>query len=80
MICKWLGNALMREPNNVLPPESDSLFAKDDEIDATSQMDVNLDASTGEEMDTSGYSCHLLSVDRHCQRNCALQRECNRAR
>ena len=39
--------------------------AKDDEGDATSQLDVNLDASMGKEMDASGHLCHSLSADRH---------------
>ena len=42
---------------------------KDDEGDTTSQMDIEFDASTGEEMDASGQSHRSLSADRFHQRN-----------
>ena len=40
--------------------------AKDEEGDATSQMDIDFDASMDEEKDTSGCLHHSLSADRHC--------------
>ena len=42
-----------------------------------SVVDAELDASTGEETDTTGHPGRTPSADRHCQRNCALRRECN---
>ena len=46
--------------------------AKEDEGNATSVLDAKLDASTGEEMDASGYLHCSALVDRRCQRNHAL--------
>ena len=54
--------------------------AKEDEGDAMSMLDAELDASTGEEMDTTGHPAHTPSADRCRQRNCTLRRERNRAR
>ena len=51
----------------------------DDEGDALSQLNADLDASKGEEMDTSGHLHWLLMAEGHHQRNHALCRECNQA-
>ena len=53
--------------------------AKEDEGDATSMVDAELDASTGEETDATGCPAHTPSADRHCKRNRTLRREHNRA-
>ena len=53
---------------------------KQDEGDATSLLDAELDASWGEETDALGHLHRSLSADRHRQRNRALWREHNRAR
>ena len=52
---------------------------KEDEGNATSLLDAELDASLDEEMDTSRCSHCSLLADRCCQRNHALCREHNRA-
>ena len=52
---------------------------KEDEGDTTSVADAELDASTGEETDTTGCPGRMPSADRRCQRNRALRRERNRA-
>ena len=52
---------------------------KEDEGNAMSLLDAELDASLDEEMDTSGRSHCSLLADRCCQRNHALCREHNRA-
>ena len=38
--------------------------AKEDGGDATSAVDTKLDASMGEETDTTGHPCHMPSADR----------------
>ena len=53
--------------------------AKEDEGDATSILDAELDASMGEETDATGHLAHTPSAERHRQRNCTLRREHNRA-
>ena len=53
--------------------------AKEDKGNATSMVDAELDASTGEEMDATGRPARTPSADRHCRRNHALMREHNRA-
>ena len=53
--------------------------AEEDEGDAMSALDAELDASTDEEMDASGCPAHMPSADRCRQRNHALRRERNRA-
>ena len=50
---------------------------EEDEGDATSAMDPEPNANTGEEMDATGCLAHTPSADRHRQRNCALRREHN---
>ena len=52
---------------------------KEDEGNAMSLLDAELDASLDEGMDTSGCSHRSLLADRFCQRNHALCRERNRA-
>ena len=47
---------------------------------ATSALDAELDASTGEETDASRYAAQSPSAERCHQRNCAMRRECIRAR
>ena len=54
--------------------------AKEDEGNATSVLDAELNVSMGKEMDASGRPHHTPSADRCCWRNHALQRECNWAR
>ena len=54
--------------------------AEEDEGNATSMLDAELDASMGEETDTTGHPAHMPSAHRHRQRNHALRREHNRAR
>ena len=51
--------------------------AKEDEGDAMSALDAELDASTGEEMDAIGCPAHTPSADRRRRRNHALRREHN---
>ena len=53
--------------------------AEEDEGDAMSTLDAELDATTGEETDTTGRPAWTPSADRRRRRNCALRRECNRA-
>ena len=45
----------------------------EDEGDATSALDAELDASTGDEMDATGHPACMPSADRHQWRNCALR-------
>ena len=40
--------------------------AKEDEGNAMSALDAELDASTGEETDATGHPAHMPSADRHC--------------
>ena len=47
--------------------------------EATSALDAELDASTGEETDASGHPARMSSAERHHRRNCAMCRECTRA-
>ena len=47
----------------------------EDEGNATSALDAELDASTGDEMDATGHPACMPSADRHRRRNCALRRE-----
>ena len=54
--------------------------AEEDEGDATSALDAELDASMGGEMDPTGCPARTPSADRHQWRNCALRGERNRAR
>ena len=51
--------------------------AKEDEGNTMSALDTELDASTGEEMDTTGCPARTPSADRGRRRNRALRRECN---
>ena len=53
---------------------------EEDEGNATSVLDTKLDASTGEEMDTTGHPACMPSADRRRQRNHTLRREHNQAR
>ena len=46
---------------------------------ATSALDAELDASTGEETDASGRPAQLPSAEQHLRRNCAMRREHTRA-
>ena len=46
--------------------------AEEDEGDATSLLDAELDVSTGVETDVSGHPHHMPSADRHHGRNLAL--------
>ena len=43
--------------------------------EAASALDAELDASTGEEMDASGHPAQLPSAEQHHQRNCDMHRE-----
>ena len=54
--------------------------AEEDEGGATSTLDAELDASTGEEMDASGCPGHMPSAERCQRRNRTQRRERNRAR
>ena len=47
---------------------------------ATSALDAELDASTGEETDTSGCPAQSPSAERRCRRNRAMRRERTRVR
>ena len=53
--------------------------AKEEDGKATSALDAELNASTGEETDASGHPARMSSAERHCRRNCAMRRECTRA-
>ena len=48
--------------------------------EATSALDAELNASTGEETDTSGCAARSPSAERRRRRNCAMRRECTHAR
>ena len=54
--------------------------AEEEDGEATSTLDAKLDASTGEEMDTSGHLAQTSSAERHHQRNRTMCRERTRAR
>ena len=47
--------------------------------EATSALDAELNASTGEEMDTSGRAARSPLAKQHCRRNRAMRRERTRA-
>ena len=49
--------------------------AKEEDGKATSALDAKLDASTGEETDTSGHLAWMPSAERHRRRNRAMRRE-----
>ena len=51
--------------------------AEEDKGDTTSMLDADLNASMGEEMDTTGCPACTPSADRRRQRNRALRREHN---
>ena len=53
---------------------------EEEEGGATSALDAEPNASTGEETEASGHSPRALSAERHCQRNRKLLREHTRAR
>ena len=48
--------------------------------EAASALDAELDASTGEEMDASGRPARSPSAERCRRRNCAMRRERTRVR
>ena len=52
---------------------------KEEDSEATSTLDAELDASTGEEADTSGRPAQMPSAEWHHQRNRAMRREHTRA-
>ena len=52
--------------------------SEEEDGEATSTLDAELDASKGEETDTSGRLAQTSSAERRCQRNCAMCRECTR--
>ena len=54
--------------------------AKEEDGKATSALDTELDASTGEGMDTYGSPAQMSSAEQRHQRNCAMCRECTRVR
>ena len=54
--------------------------AEEEDGEATSALDAELDASTGEETDTSGRPARMPSAERRHQRNRAMRRECTRVR
>ena len=47
--------------------------------EAASALDAKLDASTGKEMDASGYPAQSPSAEQRLRRNCAMHRERTRA-
>ena len=53
---------------------------EEEDGEATSALDVELNASMGEEMDTSGHPARTPSAERCCQRNRAMCREHTRVR
>ena len=52
---------------------------KEEDGKATSTLDAELNASTGEETDASEHPARTSSAERHCQRNHAMCRECTLA-
>ena len=54
--------------------------AKEEDGKAASALDAELDASTGEETDASGRPAWMPSAEWRHRRNCAMCRECTRAR
>ena len=54
--------------------------AKEEDGEATSALEAELDASMGEETDTSGHPARTSSAERRRQRNCTMCREDTRAR
>ena len=53
--------------------------AKEEDGEATSTLDTELDASTGEKTDASGRLAQTSSAEWHHRRNRAMCRECTRA-
>ena len=54
--------------------------AKEEDSEATSALDTEPEASTGEETDASGHLAQTSSAERCHRRNCAMRRERTRAR
>ena len=53
---------------------------KEEDGKATSTLDAELDASTGEETDASGHPARMPSAERRHRRNCTMHREHTRVR
>ena len=53
--------------------------AKEEDSEAISTLDAELDASTGEEMDASRHPARMSSAEWHHRRNHAMRRQCTRA-
>ena len=53
--------------------------AEEEDGEATSALDAELDASTGEEMDASGHPAQMPSAEQHRRRNRTMHREHTRA-
>ena len=54
--------------------------AEEEDGKATSTLDAELDASTGEETDASGHLARTSSAEQHCRRKRAMRRERTRVR
>ena len=61
-------------------PEREQFNSAREDTEATSALDAELNASTGEETDASGHPAQTPSAERHHRRNHAMRRECTRAR
>ena len=53
--------------------------AEEEDGEATSALDAELDASMGEEADASGRLAWMPSTERCCRRNRTMHRECTQA-
>ena len=53
--------------------------AKEEDSEATSVLDAELDTSTGKETDASWRLAEMPSAERCHRRNCAMRRGCTRA-
>ena len=54
--------------------------AEEEDGEATSTLDTELDTSMGKEMDASGRLARMPSAERCCRRNHAMRRECTQVR
>ena len=70
------------QPENPECEQFDSAWedAEEEDSEATSALDAELDASTGEETDASGHLDRTSSAEWCCRRNRAMRREHSRAR
>ena len=78
----WHPTLLGTQPESPEHEQFDSTWedGKEEDGEATSALDTELDASMGEEMDTSGHPARTSSAKRHHRRNHTMCRERTQAR